>query len=124
LLKTTVSVSAWAATHLPLNFTDPLSFRPERWFDSERETFPRHKKEASQPFSYGPRGCIGRNLAYIEQRLIMARLLWNFDLDIATGATEVQENRMWSEENDMNYMKAYLVWVKPEFWGQLKRVVR
>jgi cytochrome P450 len=44
-------------------------------------------RDASQPFSYGPRNCIGRNLAYVEMKLIIARLVWTFDLENATGGT-------------------------------------
>lgn len=38
-----------------------------------------------QPFLVGPRNCIGRNLAYLEMRLILARLLWNFDVEAVDG---------------------------------------
>ena len=33
--------------------------------------------------------CIGKNLAYGEMRLILARLVWNFDLSIAPGGQHV-----------------------------------
>lgn len=35
-----------------------------------------------QPFSHGPRNCIGKNLAYAEMRLIMARMAWNFEFEL------------------------------------------
>jgi cytochrome P450 len=54
---TTVSVCMWAATHSKRNFSDPYVFRPERWLDKENAT---DKLSASNPFSLGPRGCIGR----------------------------------------------------------------
>lgn len=38
-----------------------------------------------QPFAVGPRNCIGHSLAYLEMRLILARLLWNFDVGAADG---------------------------------------
>jgi len=40
------------------NFKDPQKFIPERWLDDER--FVNDKKAAFQPFSYGPRDCIGK----------------------------------------------------------------
>ena len=121
-MQTTVSVSAWAASHSPQSFTDPLTFAPERWLDSGRDRFPLHVKEASQPFLYGPRGCIGKNLSYIEQRLIICHLLWHFDVELASELSE--ENKLWSLEGDMKHMVSYLVWVKPALWVKLKRVVR
>lgn len=36
-------------------------------------------------FSFGPRNCIGKNLAYSEMRVIMSRLLWNFDITLVKG---------------------------------------
>ena len=121
--QTTVSVSPWAATHLPINFSEPLSFIPERWIDSPKGRFASDNRQASQPFSYGPRGCIGKNLAYIEQRLLICHLLWNFDLE-APGGPESKLNEQWSRADDMKNMKAFLVWVKPDLWVRLKRVAR
>ncbi len=54
---TTVSTCMWAATHAEDNFRDPYKFRPERWMDKENTS---DKLRASNPFSLGPRGCIGR----------------------------------------------------------------
>ncbi len=54
---TTVSVTMWAATHSERNFASPYEFKPERWMDRENAT---DKLHASNPFSLGPRGCIGR----------------------------------------------------------------
>lgn len=120
--NTTVSVSAWTASHSPSNFTKPLTFAPERWLDTEREKYPVHVKEASQAFSYGPRGCIGKNLSYIEQRLMISHLLWHYDFELAEEMKE--RNNAWTPEDDMKHMKSYLVWEKPDMWVKLRRVVR
>lgn len=40
---------------------------------------------ASNPFSVGPRGCIGRNLAWAEMRIFLTRLLWAFDITEEEG---------------------------------------
>ncbi|KAK3692843.1 cytochrome P450 [Podospora appendiculata] len=118
---TTVSVSTWAATHLAQNFEDPLSFIPERFLKSEEHRFARDNKLAWQPFSYGPRGCIGKNLAYIEMRLIICQLLFHFDLEAPGGREEVL-NEQWTLEGDMKNMKSWLVWEKPALWIRLKEV--
>ncbi|KAK4447172.1 cytochrome P450 [Podospora aff. communis PSN243] len=76
------------AFHSPRNFTDPDEFIPERWMEGKNERFVNDKVQAFQPFSLGPRNCIGKNLAYIEMRLILARLVWNFDLDLGDDKTK------------------------------------
>jgi cytochrome P450 len=56
----------WAATHSVRNFHDPYSFRPERWLprgekeDEDADPLTTDKLDASNAFSLGPRGCIGR----------------------------------------------------------------
>ncbi|EMR61768.1 putative cytochrome p450 protein [Eutypa lata UCREL1] len=63
--------------HPQKNFTLAESFIPERWLGDAR--FVNDKKDILQPFSFGPRNCLGKNLGYAEMRLILARILWNFD---------------------------------------------
>ncbi|KAJ7640704.1 cytochrome P450 monooxygenase [Mycena polygramma] len=54
---------------------DVEAFRPERWFEEDR-------KDAMQrtfnPFSVGPRACVGRNLASLELQIIIASILRRF----------------------------------------------
>ncbi|KFX95463.1 hypothetical protein V490_03843 [Pseudogymnoascus sp. VKM F-3557] len=56
--KTLVSVNQWAAYHTEKNFREPNSFIPERWLSDPR--FESDTKEVLQPFSLGPRNCIGK----------------------------------------------------------------
>jgi cytochrome P450 len=55
-LQAEVYTSAWTVTHDEANFHDPHTFKPERWIDPDCADI----KEASQPFSLGPRACLGR----------------------------------------------------------------
>ncbi|KAB2573753.1 Cytochrome P450 monooxygenase rdc4 [Lasiodiplodia theobromae] len=55
---TTVFVSQYSAYHSPLNFRDPDSLIPERWLDGTG--FEKDSKEVLQPFSFGPRNCLGK----------------------------------------------------------------
>jgi len=61
-----------------------------------------------QPFSYGPRNCIGRALAYNEMRLILARVLWNFDMELC------KESQDWATQ------KTFVLWEKSELHCVLK----
>jgi cytochrome P450 len=58
--KTTVTVAQYAAYHSSYNFKDPDSFVPERWLPEGQEEYGSDQKKVFQPFSYGPRNCLGK----------------------------------------------------------------
>ncbi|KAK5134636.1 hypothetical protein LTR08_006292 [Meristemomyces frigidus] len=64
------------------SYQNANAFVPERWY-SKPEMI-KHK-EAYAPFSTGPYGCIGKNLALIELRTLTARLILEFDVKLAPG---------------------------------------
>lgn len=92
--------------HNDKHFRDPFSYRPERWLGDPY--FAEDNKDAFQPFHLGTRNCIGRkyalnvssfksgvqllmcifSLAYVEMRLILARILWNFDMELASDSAD------------------------------------
>lgn len=112
---TSVAVSSWAASHNPVNFTECDTFIPERWIDP---AYSSDIKKAMQPFSLGPRGCIGRHLSYMEMRLILTRVLWNFDIVSTDGAWQ------WDPEGEMKNMRAFMTWEKPDLNCKVVRVPR
>ncbi|EKG21329.1 Cytochrome P450 [Macrophomina phaseolina MS6] len=61
-LKTRVAISTFAAYHSPHNFKDPEDFVPERWLPSDPlyAKYADDRRDVFQPFSYGPRNCIGK----------------------------------------------------------------
>lgn len=95
-----VSMAHWAVYHSDEYWTLPHEFRPERWLGDPR--FANDVREILQPFHIGPRNCLGKNLAYIEMRLILTRVLWNFDIKLA------DECKDW-----MAKQKIFLLWEKP-----------
>ncbi|KAL4936525.1 hypothetical protein BDV06DRAFT_91732 [Aspergillus oleicola] len=109
---TKVSVHHSAAYTSPTNFYSPTSFIPDRWLPSATKDpsspFYSDNREVLQPFSFGPRNCIGRNLAYAEMRVILARVLWNLDLELC------DESAHWSEQ------ESYVLWEKPPLMCRLK----
>ena len=73
-----VGVTTYALHRSSKYWQDPNKFRPERWLEgSEYED----DRNAFKPFSLGTRGCIGINLAYLEMKIAICRLLWEFDLE-------------------------------------------
>ncbi|KAF5864524.1 hypothetical protein ETB97_007356 [Aspergillus alliaceus] len=109
---TSVSMAYYSAFRASSNFTDPDSFIPERWLDDKDPRFETDKKEVLQPFSYGPRNCLGKNLAYSELRLIVVRLFWNFDMTLAGGGDN------WTDQ------LAYTVWEKKPLMVKLSAIHR
>ncbi|KAF2183273.1 cytochrome P450 [Zopfia rhizophila CBS 207.26] len=109
---TSLQVQQYAANHLPSNFTRPDDFVPERWLANPPKEFENDDRTARQPFSIGPRNCIGRNLAYSEMRLILAKLCFNFDL-------ELDEERC---GNWIGNQKVFVLWEKWPLWVKLKPV--
>jgi cytochrome P450 len=57
---TTVYVTQWAAYHSSNNFADPYSFEPERWLKETPDRYANDNRKVLQPFSVGPRNCLGR----------------------------------------------------------------
>ncbi|EMD61120.1 hypothetical protein GGP41_010023 [Bipolaris sorokiniana] len=95
---TSVAVPHYAAYHHPSNFKDPDSFVPERWLPGTG--YESDRKNAYNPFSVGPRNCIGQNLANHEMRVILASLTWHFDFELCP------ESANWLDQ------KVHFLWAK------------
>lgn len=71
----------YALHHNPAYFPSPHAFDPERWLQPYTDADAIESARAAfTPFSIGPRGCIGKSVAYVELRLTVARLMWEFDI--------------------------------------------
>jgi benzoate 4-monooxygenase len=66
--------------------SDADEFRPERW---ENATV--RQKNAFIPFSYGPRGCVGRNVAEMEMKMIVATWARRYDVQLRQDHMETRE---------------------------------
>mmetsp|Transcript_20202 Transcript_20202/g.43907 ORF Transcript_20202/g.43907 Transcript_20202/m.43907 type:complete len:520 (-) Transcript_20202:1368-2927(-) len=63
----------------PKYWTDPESFKPERWL-STNERDPKFHHFAYLPFSAGARNCIGQRFAMWEAKLILAPIIREFEM--------------------------------------------
>ncbi|KAI0467676.1 cytochrome P450 [Xylaria cf. heliscus] len=79
-----VGVNIYTLHHNPEYFPDPYTFKPERWLNGD-EAEQRRMKDAFAPFQIGYRGCAGKPMAYLEASLVIAKLLWYFDFEVASG---------------------------------------
>jgi cytochrome P450 len=84
-----VGVHQWSLYRSAAKFHRPHSFLPERWLapalNDPASPFYTDHRHAVQAFSTGSWSCIGKQLGLAELRLIIARLVWNFDMRIPQG---------------------------------------
>ena len=76
---TPVNYSSWASHHLPDVWENPERFDPERFTPERRTALP---KGAYVPFGGGSRTCIGMRFGQQEIKVIVARILREFRLEL------------------------------------------
>lgn len=91
--NTSVSMSSYVAHRDVTIFPDPETFRPERWLGEEGKEL--------QPyfltFSAGARGCIGRNISYLEQYMITATMVHRYDFALPDPSWEQERYEHFNE---------------------------
>jgi cytochrome P450 len=101
MTQTYVSMAQWYMGRSDKFFNNPQEFKPERWLDSSNDKdrvgpTGQTPDEVLKSFSLGPRNCIGKPLALTEARLVMAKLLWHFDIELdGPHDTWVQDARFY-----------------------------
>ncbi|ETS73336.1 hypothetical protein PFICI_14941 [Pestalotiopsis fici W106-1] len=109
---TTATMNHYIAYLNSTNFSSPKTFIPERWTESDDPRFAFDQRDVHQPFSYGARNCIGKNLAWLELRLILAKTLWHYDAEL------LPEKKPWIDQ------RSFLVWEKGPLMVRLHPVKR
>lgn len=78
---TLVIISPWLMHRRAGSWTEPETFRPERFLDDSG------RSDAYLPFGMGPRLCIGRELALGEMTIVLAELLRDHRVVLPPGWT-------------------------------------
>lgn len=94
-----VSTDLFLMSRDPRNFDDPKVFKPERWLDKNPAT----ESMRSFDFSIGPRSCLGKTLAYMEMRIVLAKLVFTFDWELADPEIDL-----------ITQSKLYILWSRPD----------
>ncbi|KAK7187825.1 benzoate 4-monooxygenase cytochrome P450 [Paraphaeosphaeria sporulosa] len=92
--NTIVQIQPFVINRDPRNFLDPDEFIPERWTTRPDLVI---NKDAFIPFSTGPYDCVGKRLAYMEMRSVIARIVDEFDIHLPDGF--IQED-YWKKVKD------------------------
>ncbi|GBE86838.1 Benzoate 4-monooxygenase [Sparassis crispa] len=83
LAGTEISVPLYSVHHLEKAWgADVEEYRPERWLNDEKRG---EMMKAFNPFSFGPRACIGRNVAMLEMTLVIAAVFRRYDIVLQPG---------------------------------------
>ncbi|BCS21454.1 cytochrome P450 [Aspergillus puulaauensis] len=75
---TTVSMSSYVAHRDEEAFPEAEKYIPERWLGEKRKDI----QSSFVPFSAGSRGCIGRNISYLEQTVLVASLVYRYEFTL------------------------------------------
>jgi cytochrome P450 len=105
---TMVSSAAWSLHYDDDYYREPLEFLPERWIVGEAASTIESVELAQSAFcafSTGPRGCVGKNMAWLEMRIVMAKAVWRYELkqdpdnNLGGGSLEGE----WGRQRDDQY---------------------
>ncbi|KAI3319555.1 isotrichodermin C-15 hydroxylase [Xylariaceae sp. AK1471] len=108
--NTVVGIWSWALYRAP--GLDPNEFHPERFLGDSK--YANDAREAFKPFFTGSRDCIGQNLALIEMRLILAHIIFNFDMERTPGSN----SKNWVDKQK----NLFIIWDKTPLPIQLTPV--
>lgn len=86
---TSVSMTIYSAHRDPEIFPDPEEFRPQRWVDVKDR---KRMEPYFIPFSTGARGCIGRNISYLEQIVVVASTVHRYEFALASPSWKLQRH--------------------------------
>ncbi|POS72772.1 hypothetical protein DHEL01_v208832 [Diaporthe helianthi] len=107
--ETRVSVHHWSTYRSEENFKNAATFAPERWLKTD-PLYAGDALDAHQPFGFGPRNCLGQNMAMHEMRLILATLIFKFDFELCS------ESRNWAAQ------KSFALWIKTPLMARARPV--
>jgi cytochrome P450 len=88
--NTTVSISALVAHRDESAFPDAVRYWPERWLGERGKDL----QASFITFSAGARGYIGRNISYLEQAVLLARVVQRYDFAMPRGFEIQREETM------------------------------
>ena len=96
----TVSVPTYSLLRDETAFDNATEYIPDRWMTDDPEK-KRRMMNNHLPFSTGPRACIGRNIAYFEQTVLIATILKFYDCQVPEGFQLETQERFNSNAGDL-----------------------
>lgn len=128
-------MTQYAANRSAANFARPEEFLPERWLSPEQaerygyaadhhRQFSSDIHEVCRPFSAGGRDCLGQNLAWVEFRVLLARMVWNFKFEACPRRENSEHDACGIESSGQGFsafrkwsdLKAFMLWQKESYF--------
>ncbi|MCJ1247414.1 hypothetical protein MMC30_004628 [Trapelia coarctata] len=85
-----VGTPHYALHHNEEYFPDSFTYKPSRWLVNPDVGITHESVELARSafcaFSMGPRGCLGKGMAYREISIALARVVWLYDMRLAEGS--------------------------------------
>ncbi|KAI0410783.1 cytochrome P450 [Xylaria grammica] len=110
--------SSFSMARSPRYFADPSRFRPERWLPEKHplydSQFTDDNRKGFYPFSQGPRVCAGKEIAWWQSRLFLAKIIWKFNVHMIPG-------QLLNMDRDL---KGWAMYVKPDLRVRFTPVMR
>jgi len=99
--ETQVFAHTYSIHRDPRNFSDPNRFLPERWIPEDKRknyvgssNIQTHEKAAFIAFTYGPRTCLGKHVALMEMRMLVAHVVQTFKLSPVRTPADYDESKL------------------------------
>ena len=84
----------YAIHHEAVYYPEPFLYKPERWLADEGYDVAK-AQSAFCAFSIGPRGCVGKTMAYQELMTVLGRVLWEFDIRLDSRSRLSEGHKKW-----------------------------
>lgn len=85
---TQLSTSLYCLSYNSDIYRDPFVFRPERWLLKSKDPEGSSEEEVALAesghcaFSTGSRGCVGKNMAWLEMQIVLAKLVFSLEIRV------------------------------------------
>lgn len=87
--------NTWAMHHDENEYSEPHKFNPDRWLDNKYGTvandtarYESERRKLTYSWGNGRRICSGQRLAENSLQIVIAKMVWAFDIDVQPGKSE------------------------------------
>ncbi|KAL5044398.1 hypothetical protein BDW71DRAFT_209403 [Aspergillus fruticulosus] len=110
--KTIVSTAVTALQRTEKVFPEPDSFRPERWLQNDDPGRSREREAYLIPFGHGGRLCLGKALATMEIKMLIAGIYLHYETALADSCTVESMRQLSTHDAVPRALKCDIIFLK------------